>query len=195
MGIGVARDLGVSWTREQFLWNLLPTFDPGRFHSIGTDQNLAPGFDRGGTAQLFPGQLQWWLGQESSLRRPGRGQPVHRGAGEGKRRQSWLLGALQRAGYLQSRNPGFAWDSPNRVSDYLKYAQAAYAAIKANSSAKVILGSLGIIASQCQNGGDEMTFWNGLMSLLGNTPVPADEVSLNIHKEPEKIYDLVELYH
>ncbi|MDE3077557.1 MAG: hypothetical protein KGJ86_19220, partial [Chloroflexota bacterium] len=93
-------------------------------------------------------------------------------------------------------NPGFAWNSANRAQDYLRYAQAGYGAIKAASpGANVIFGSLGITDSTCQNNGDEMTFWHQLMDALGNSPLPADQISLNIHKEPEKIYDLIKRYH
>src|SRR5579884_4350251 len=42
VGVANAKDLGLGWTRELYLFNALNSFDPGKFNSISTDQNMGP---------------------------------------------------------------------------------------------------------------------------------------------------------
>ncbi|MDP2659730.1 MAG: hypothetical protein Q8R28_03260, partial [Dehalococcoidia bacterium] len=113
---------------------------------------------------------------------------------------TWLL--YNEQDICSSSQPGFSWDSPRRVEDYYNYAKTGYQAIKAgNPGATVILGSLSLVDSSCQTDGTEMTFWNRWLEIASADPAaPAnqywfDGLSLNIHKEPEKIYDLIRRYH
>ncbi len=65
----------------------------------------------------------------------------------------------------------------------------------------MLFGSLGITNAACQNNADEMTFFHQWLDVATADPEAAannwwfDELSLNIHKEPEKIYDLLRRYH
>src|SRR5438874_1317705 len=40
VGVDKAKDLGLGWTRELYLFNALDKFDPGKFNTISTDQNM-----------------------------------------------------------------------------------------------------------------------------------------------------------
>ncbi len=195
VGVPVSKDLGLQWTRELYLWDTLSNFNPGLFNAMSTDQHLAPGLREVGLLQFFGGYCNG--GQDKRV--PCSGAAVTQLANAlAKAKQgrvdSWIL--YNEPDICNPSNPGYAWNSPNRVADYLAFAQAAYQGIKsASPGADAILGSLGITNGGCQTNGDEMTFWNQMMTALGGAPLPADEVSLNIHKEPEKIYDLVKRYH
>jgi len=195
VGVGVAQDLGLQWTREQFLWNNMPSFNPGLFASISTDQHLGSGLREVGLLNFFAPYCNG--GQDKRV--PCSNDAVTQyttalARAEQGKVNSWIM--YNEPDICNPSNPGYAWNSPNRAVDYLHYAQAAYTGIKAgNPGADVILGSLGITDSSCQTNGDEMTFWHQMLAALGNAPLPADEVSLNIHKEPEKIYDLIKSYH
>ena len=201
VGVPVARDLGLSWTRELYLWDALPAFDPSRFNSISTDQHLAPGLQEVGLIQFFGHYCNG--GQDKTV--PCDPAAFAQFAGAlAKAKQgkvdTWLL--YNEADICSPDQAGFAWDSPNRVQDYYNYLKAGYKAIKAASpGATVLFGSLSITNSVCQNNGDELTFWHQWLDIASHDPEAAannwwfDQLSLNIHKEPEKIYDLLKRYH
>lgn len=210
VGVPVALDLGLNWTRELYLWDILPRYEPGLFNSISTDQNLAPGLQEVGLVQFFAP----YSNQGSGKRVPSRGldlpwsHPENRfgqfanGLAAAKRVKidTWLL--YNEEDICDATQPGFSWDSPRRVQDYYDYLKTGYQAIKAaNPAANVLFGSLGIVDASCQTDGTEMSFWNQWLEIAATDPAAApnnywfDGLSLNIHKEPEKIYDLIRRYH
>lgn len=200
--LDVAKDLGLSWTRELFLFNILESFNPARFNSISTDQNMPPNVLREvGLVQFFP---RYCNGGRDKLAPCGPDQWAQFMGALAKakqgRVQDWVLSNEQ--DICSPEHLGFSWDSPNRVADYQAYLKAGYQAIKASApAAQVIFGTLSLVNSACQTDGTEMTFWNQWLKLAAADPASAannwwfDQLSLNIHKEPEKIYDLLRRYH
>ncbi len=210
VGVPVAHDLGLNWTRELYLWDALPAYDPGLFNSISTDQHLGPGigevgllmftspYANGGQSKLVPPS-----GLDLPWNDPGNrfGQFAGGLAGAKKGQvDTWLL--YNEQDICSSNQPGFSWDSPNRVRDFYNYMKTGYQAIKAaNPGATVLFGSLSLVDVSCQTDGTEMSFWNQWLKIAMADPAAApnnywfDNLSLNIHKEPEKIYDLIKSYH
>lgn len=210
VGLPVARDLGLSWTRELYLWDLMPRYDPGEFNSISTDQNLAPGLREVGLLIFAPPYANGGRGKRvppSGLDLPWN-DPNNRfgqfasGLASAKkgRVDTWLL--YNEEDICTAVQPGFSWDSPNRVRDFYSYMKTGYQAIKAgNPGATVLFGSLSLVDSSCQSDRTEMGFWNRWIEIASSDPAAApnnywfDEMSLNLHKEPEKIYDIIKSYH
>lgn len=206
-----AKDLGVSWTREQFLLNLLPGLDPSKFRTISTDQNMPassirevgllnffPSYCSGNPDKMVPcaGLDQPWNSSANPF-----GQLVNSlaKAKQGKI-DTWIL--YNEPDICAGGQAGYAWNSANRVQDYYNYVKTGYPAIKAASpGATVVFGSIGITNPACQDNGDEMTFFNQWLDIGSHDPAAGpngwwfDQLSLNIHKEPEKIYDLLRRYH
>jgi len=210
VGVPVAQDLGLAWTRELYLWDIMPRYEPGLFNSISTDQNLAPGLREVGLIQFFAPYANGGGGK----RVPARGlnlpwdHPENffgqfaSGLASAKkgRVDTWIL--YNEEDICHASQPGFSWDSPGRVQDYYDYLKTGYQAIKAaNPAATVLFGSLGIVDASCQTDGTEMGFWNQWLDMAATDPAAAsnnywfDALSLNFHKEPEKIYDLIKRYH
>ena len=201
VGVPVAKDLGLSWTRELYLWDALPSFDPSRFNSISTDQHLGPGLQEVGLIQFFGHYCNG--GQDKTV--PCDPAAFAQFAGAlAKAKQgkvdTWLL--YNEQDICSPDMAGFSWSSPNRAQDYYNYLKAGYKAIKAASpGATVLFGSLSLTDSKCQNNGDELTFWKQWLDIASHDPEAAannywfDQLSLNIHKEPEKIYDILKRYH
>ena len=202
VGVANATDLGLSWTRELYLFDALPSFDPSRFNSISTDQRLPPSnlrevglinffaaYCNGGQDKRVPCDPAAFAQFAGALAKAKQGKV-----------DTWLM--YNEADICAPDQAGFAWSSPNRVQDYYNYLKAGYKAIKAASpGATVLFGSVSITNSVCQNNGDEMTFWNQWLDIASHDPEAGpnnwwfDQFSLNIHKEPEKIYDLLRRYH
>lgn len=210
VGVPVAQDLGLVWTRELYLWDILPRYEPALFNSISTDQNLGPGLQEVGLIQFFAPYSNGGRGKRTPSTGLGLpwndpGNPFGRfasglAAARKGRIDTWLL--YNEQDICNPSQPGFSWDSPQRVQDYYNYLKTGYQAIKAaNPAATVLYGSLGIVDASCQTDGTEMTFWNQWLDLARADPdAPSngywlDGLSLNIHKEPEKIYDLIKRYH
>lgn len=210
VGVPIARDLGLGWTRELYLWDALPNYDPGLFNSISTDQHLEPGLREVGLLMFFPGYANG--GQDK--RTPSAGldrawnDPANRfgqfasnlATAKKGSVDTWLL--YNEQDICSAAQPGFSWNSPDRVRDYYNYVKTGYQAIKAgNPNATVLFGSLSLVDSSCQFDGTEMSFWRRWLQIAAADPAaPAnnwwfDELSLNFHKEPEKIYDLIKSYH
>jgi hypothetical protein len=201
VGVAQAKDLGLSWTRELYLFDALPSLDPSRFNSISTDQHLAGGLREVGLINFFASYCNG--GQDKRV--PCDPAAFGQFAGQlAKAKQgkvdTWLM--YNEQDICSADQAGFSWNSPNRAQDYYNYLKAGYKAIKAASpGATVLFGSLSITNSNCQNNGDEMTFWNQWLDIASHDPEAAannwwfDQFSLNIHKEPEKIYDLLRRYH
>jgi hypothetical protein len=206
-----ATDLGLGWTREQFLLNLLPGLDPGRFRSISTDQNMpASSIREVGLLNFFPAYCSG--DPDKTVPCQGLDQPWNSSANpfgqlvnalaKAKRGKvdTWVL--YNEPDICGPDQAGYSFHSPNRAQDYYNYLKTGYQAIKAASpGATVVFGSIGITNSVCQNNGDEMTFFNQWLDIASHDPAAAvnnwwfDQMSLNIHKEPEKIYDLLRRYH
>ncbi|SRR5579884_162316 len=202
VNINNAKDLGLSWTRELYLFDALDKFDPSKFRTISTDQNMPPNnlrevglimffprYCNGGRDKSVPCDLAQWAQFAGALAKAKQGKV-----------DTWLL--YNEEDICSPDHPGFSWDSPNRVNDYYNYLKAGYKAIKsASPGATVLFGSLGITNAACQNNADEMTFFHQWLDVATADPEAAannwwfDELSLNIHKEPEKIYDLLRRYH
>jgi hypothetical protein len=202
VGVANATALGLGWTRELYLFNALNSFDPSKFNTISTDQNMGPnnlrevglinffaGYCNGGQDKRVPCNMDQWAQFVGALAKAKQGKV-----------NDWLL--YNEEDICSPDQPGFSWNSPNRAQDYYTYLKTGYKAIKAaNPALNVIFGSLGITNSACQNNGDEMTFWNQWINIAAADPETAannwwfDNLALNIHKEPEKIYDLLKRYH
>jgi hypothetical protein len=203
VGVQTAKDLGLSWTRELYLFDALPSLDPSRFNSISTDQHLpsGSGLRDVGLLHFFAGYCNG--GQDKTV--PCDPAAFGQFAGAlAKAKQgkvdTWVM--YNEEDICGSEQPGYAWSSPNRAQDYYNYLKAGYKAIKsANPGATVVFGSLSITDPSCQNKSDELTFWNQWVDIATHDPEAAannwwfDELSLNVHKEPEKIYDLLQRYH
>ncbi|MDO8691810.1 MAG: hypothetical protein Q7R39_17690, partial [Dehalococcoidia bacterium] len=210
VGVPVAQDLGLSWTRELYLWDLMPQYDPGMFDRISTDQHLGPGLREVGLLMFFAlyanggqGKMVPSAGLDLQWSDPGnRFGQYTRGLASAKKGKvdTWLL--YNEQDICGPSEPGFSWDSADRVQDFYNYMKTGYQAIKAgNPGATVLLGSLSLVDSSCQTDGTEMSFWNRWLEIAAADPAAAanqywfDGLSLNIHKEPEKIYDLIRRYH
>ena len=206
-----AIDLGLGWTREQYLFNALPSLDASRFRTISTDQNMPSGTVREvGLFNFFASYCNG--GQDKAVPCGGLDQPWNSPANSfgqfayalAKAKQgkvdTWIM--YNEPDICSPDQFGYAWNSPNRVQDYYNYLKTGYQAVKAgNPGATVVFASLGITNAACQTNGDELTFWNQWLDIASKDPAAAvnnwwfDEMSLNIHKEPEKIYDLLRRYH
>ncbi|MBV9120101.1 MAG: hypothetical protein JOZ39_05290 [Chloroflexi bacterium] len=201
VGTGVAKDLGLGWTREQFLFNAMPSYDPSKLASISTDQHLGPGLREVGLINFFAPYCNGGQDKRVPCTADAWGQFA---GGLAKARQGkvndWVL--YNEQDICSPDMAGFSWNSANRAQDYFSYLKTGYQAIKgANPGANVIYGSLGVVNSACQTDNSEMTFWNQWLAAASADPAtPAnnwwfDNLALNIHKEPEKIYDLLRRYH
>lgn len=210
VGVPVAQDLSLAWTRELYLWDALPNYNPALFNSISTDQHLGPGLREIGLLIFFSSYANG--GQEKYVPSRGLELPWNHpnnlfgqfasGLAAAKRGKvdSWIL--YNEQDICDASQPGFSWNSPDRVRDYYNYLKTGYQAIKAgNPASTVLFGSLGIVDASCQTDGTEMSFWNQWLSMAMADSAGAsnnywfDALSLNIHKEPEKIYDLIKRYH
>ncbi len=209
-GLANASDLGIGWTRELYLWvQLADGLDVKRIPVTTTDQHLPQG------SIEIVGLLQWTPpyangGQDKTVPPNGLTLPWNHPA------NAWgqyaYAVAKARAGRV---NRWLIWNEPDicqpgmaghnwagSVQDYYNLLKVAYQAIKAgNPNAVVIFGSIGIVDSLCQSDKTETSFFNQWLQIAAADPAtPAnnwwfDELSLNIHKEPEKIYDLLLRYH
>jgi len=206
-----ASDLGISWTREQFLLNLLSSANPAGFKVISTDQNMPPNNLREvGLLNFFPAYCSG--NPDKMVPCAGMDQPWNSPANPfgqlafnlAKAKQgkvdTWVM--YNEPDICDGGQAGYAWNSANRVQDYYNYIKTGYQAIKAASpGATVLFGSLGITNSACQNNGDELTFFKQWLDIATQDPAAGpnnwwfDQLTLNIHKEPEKIYDLLRRYH
>lgn len=209
-GLRNAADLGLSWTRELYLWNQLTEgLDVRRIPLTSTDQHLPA------NALTIVGLLQWTPpyangGQDKRVPPSGLGLPWDHPANawgqyayavaraRAGRVDRWII--WNEPDICRPDMPGYAW--AGSVQDYYNLLKTAYQAIKAaNPGATVIFGSLGIVDTACQTDHTETTFFNRWLDLASADPAAPtnnwwfDELSLNLHKEPEKIYDLIRRYH
>jgi hypothetical protein len=201
--IATATDLGLGWTRELYLWNAMGNrFDPGMFNRISTDQNMpANSLREVGLLQFF---ASYCNGNQEKYVPCSNDAVAQYAGGLAKAKQGkvndWIL--YNEEDICNHDHPGFSWNSANHAADYYQFQKTAYKAIKANNpGATVIFGSLSITDPSCQNHEDELTFFKQWLAVAQADPeAPAnnwffDNLSLNIHKEPEKIYDLLRRYH
>ena len=98
-------------------------------------------------------------------------------------------------------HPGFSWNAEPRAAQYLPLLRTGWHAVKnASSDLGVIFGSLGIVDSVCDVDKTGMSFWHDLLEAYKTDPAAADNqfyfdhMSVNLHKEPERVGEMIKKY-
>ena len=98
-------------------------------------------------------------------------------------------------------HPGFSWNAEPRAAQYLPLLRTGWHAVKnASSDLGVIFGSLGIVDSVCDVDKTGMSFWHDLLEAYKTDPATADNqfyfdhMSVNLHKEPERVGEMIKKY-
>ena len=248
-GVSHMNGLGLSWSREQFLWNTLRGYSPPALPTIATDRNFrvtkeivgllqfTPAYAGGGLSapakynspqglQLPASHPQNRFGQfvrgivES--RKPLPGGSTASGLNPISRWIPWNEPDICRPGM-----PGYAWggqpharwvsrtggsgpagpgelDEAGRRQRLYRLVQVAYdSMIASNPNARLVFPSLSLVDTSCDNSDRRMDFWDGWTGFLAgqrNRQALADnnfffhDVSLTLHKEPERVAEIVGRY-
>ena len=248
-GIAQMNSLGLTWSREQFLWNTLRGFSPPALPTIATDRNFrvtkeivgllqfTPAYAGGGlyapakynppTGLHLPASHsgnhfgQFVRGLVAS-RKPGRGGFTASGLNPISRWIPW-----NEPDICRPHMPGYAWggvpharwvnrtgaagpagpgelDEAGRRQRLYRLVQVAFDAIAATDpKARLIFPSLSLVDTTCDNSERRMAFWDGWAQFLaGQRNRQAlvrnnfyfHDVSLTLHKEPERVAEIVGRY-
>jgi hypothetical protein len=224
-------ELNVSWSREQFLWDVLPYYDHKFLPSMATDQNYTTNLEVVGLLQWVPGYANG--GQDKRVPPWGLGLPWY----ESGNHWGWMAHHLAKSripvydsdGIARAENglnpvlkwiignepdicdpahPGYSWSAD--AGTYLQLLRTAwhsmrYAGMPAlhdgvKHDVEIIFGSLGIVDDNCNVDGDPRSFWHNFLTAARQDPSAADNqfyfnhLSLNLHKEPERIGEFVKAY-
>ena len=248
-GVSHMNGLGLSWSREQFLWNTLRGYSPQALPTIATDRNFrvtkeiigllqfTPAYAGGGPSdpakynppqglQLPASDPRNYFGQfvrgivES--RKPLPGGSTASGLNPISRWIPWNEPDICRPGM-----PGYAWggvpharwvnrtggsgsaafgeiDEAGRRERLYRLVQVAFDSMTAaDPNARLIFPSLSLVDTSCDNSDRRMAFWDGWTGFLAgqrNRQALVDngfffhDVSLTLHKEPERVAEIVVRY-
>ncbi|MBI2862911.1 MAG: hypothetical protein HYX89_08820 [Chloroflexi bacterium] len=206
-GRRVADDLGLTWSRELFYWESLERYPinlddlqyTGRFVDVGRQVvgllEYTAAYANKGRGGLYPPDnlsLPWdspdnyWGQFAYAVAQRMRGKV-----------DFWII--WNEPDICESWMEGFAWQGT--VEDYYRLLKVGYQAIKAaNPQATVIFGNLGIVHQNCRFDGTETSFFNRWLEVAARDPEARannwffDAMSLNIHKEPERVYEMIARY-
>lgn len=128
-----------------------------------------------------------------------KGGDVKRAAGDRNPVAHWIV--WNEPDICVHAHPGFSWNHEKRAAVYLLLLKTAWHAVKSASlDLGVIFGSLGIVDAVCSGDKTEVYFWNELVKALKADPAAAannfyfDHMSLNLHKEPERVGEMIKRY-
>jgi hypothetical protein len=249
IGVSHMNSLGLSWSREQFLWNTLKGYSPPALPTIATDRNFRVSKEVVGLLQFTPTYAGGGVyapakynppqGLHLPASHPGNhfGQFV-RGIVESRK---LLPGGFTASGLnpisrwipwnepdiCRPGMPGYAWggvpharwvnrtgasgpagpgelDEAGRRQRLYRLVQVAFdAIIAADRNARLIFPSLSLVDTSCDNSDRRMAFWDGWTRFLaGQRNRRAlvrnnfffHDVSLTLHKEPERVAEIVSRY-
>ena len=248
-GVAHMNGLGLSWSREQFLWNTLPSFGPPALPTIATDRNFRVTKEIVGLLQFTPSYAGGGLDAPAKYNPPrGLHLPAShsrnffgqfvRGIVESRKP---LAGGSTASGMnpisrwipwnepdiCRPRMPGYAWggepharwvtrtggsgpaaygeiDEAGRRQRLYRLVQVAYdAMIAANPTARLIFPSLSLVDTICDSSERRMAFWDGWTEFLASqrnrqalvrNSFFFHDVSLTLHKEPERVAEIVGRY-
>ena len=248
-GVAHMNGLGLSWSREQFLWNTLRGYDPQALPTIATDRNFRVAKEIVGLLQFTPAYAGGGLGAPAKynpahgLHLPARHSQNHFGQfvrGLVASRKP-LPGGATASGLnpisrwipwnepdiCRPRMPGYAWggvahtrwvnrtggsgpaaygeiDEAGRRQRLYRLVQVAFDAIAAaDPNARLIFPSLSLVDTICDNSDRRMAFWDGWTGFLAGqhnrealvrNSFYFHDVSLTLHKEPERVAEIVSRY-
>ena len=251
-GLTHMNGLGLTWSREQFLWNGLDAYSDAALPSIATDRNFrvlkpivgllqfTPGYAGGGPA--VPAKYN----PPSGIDLPATHAHNHygrfvRGLVESRRPIPGPAGPTSASGLnpisrwipwnepdiCRPAMPGYAWggiphirwvertggdgpaaageiDDAERERLLYRLVQVAHDAISAaDPEARLIFPSLSVVDASCDATPRRMKFWDGWTRFLaGQLDRQAlvennfffHDVSLTLHKEPERVWEMVRNY-
>lgn len=249
IGVAHMNSLGLSWSREQFLWNTLRGYSPAALPAIATDRNFRVGREIVGLLQFTPAYAgggpeapakynppqglhlpaghslnhfgQFVRGIVES-RKPRPGGDSSSGLNPIRRWIPWNEPDICRPGM-----PGYAWggapharwvnrtngtgpalpgeiDEAERRRRLYRLVQVAFdAMIAADPTARLIFPSLSLVDTRCDDSDRRMAFWDGWTDFLAGQrnrrALAANnfffhDVSLTLHKEPERVAEIVGRY-
>ena len=249
IGVAHMNSLGLSWSREQFLWNTLRGYSPTALPTIATDRNFRVAKEIVGLLQFTPAYAGGGPEAPAKYNPP---QGLHLPAGHSLNHFGQFVGGVvesrrPRPGGASSsglnpisrwipwnepdicrpRMPGYAWggepharwvnrtngtgpagpgeiDEGERRQRLYRLVQVAFdAMIAANPAARLIFPSLSLVDSSCDDSDRQMEFWDGwtdfLAGQLNRRALVANsfffhDVSLTLHKEPERVAEIVGRY-
>ncbi len=249
VGVAHMNGLGLTWSREQFLWNTLRGYSPTALPTIATDRNFqvakeivgllqfTPTYAGGGPdapakynppqgLDLPPGHslnhFGQFVGGVVASRKPQSGGASSSGLNPISRWIPWNEPDICRPsmpGYAWGGEPHARWinrtngtgpagpgeiDEEERRQRLYRLVQVAFdAMIAANPAARLIFPSLSLVDSICDDSDRQMEFWDGwtsfLASQLHRRALVANsfffhDVSLTLHKEPERVAEIVGRY-
>ena len=199
-----AADLGLSWTREIFYWSSLA--DAGDVADIQyTSRHYETPLQVVGLIQFTPAYAGGGSGLEppTGIRLPWNDPGNHFGQFARQLAQNmagrvdhWIV--WNEPDICEPGSFGYSW--AGTPEDYYYLLKTGYQALKAgNPRATVIFGSLGIVAGACQTDGTDTTFFNRWLAEARRDNAAAgnwyfDAMSLDLHKEPERVYEIIRLY-
>ena len=248
-GVSHMSGLGLSWSREQFLWNTLGGYSPQALPTIATDRNFRVTKEIVGLLQFTPAYAGGGLDAPAKYNPP---QGLHlpashlrnhfgqfvRGIVESR---TPLPGGLSASGLnpisrwipwnepdiCRPGMPGYAWggqpharwvnrtngsgpagpgelDEAGRRGRLYRLVQVAFDSMTAaDPNARLIFPSLSLVDTSCDNSDRRMAFWDGWTGFLAgqrNRQALVDngfffhDVSLTLHKEPERVAEIVGRY-
>ncbi len=248
-GVAHMIGLGLSWSREQFLWNTLRGYSPPALPTIATDRNFRVTKEIVGLLQFTPSYAGGGLSAPAKYNPP---EGLHLPASHPQNRFGQFVRGLVESrkplpgGSTASRlnpisrwipwnepdichpgMPGYAWggepharwinrtggsgpaadgelDEAGRRQRLYRLVQVAFDAISAvDPNARVIFPSLSLVDTSCDNSDRRMAFWDGWTGFLaGQRNRQAlvrnnfffHDVSLTLHKEPERVAEIVGRY-
>ena len=248
-GVAHMNSLGLSWSREQFLWNTLRGYSPPALPTIATDRNFRVTKEIIGLLQFTPAYAGGGLYAPAKYNPP---QGLHLPASHSRNH----FGQFVR-GIVESRKPlpggftasglnpisrwipwnepdicrpgmpGYAWggqpharwvnrtgasgpagpgelDEAGRRQRLYRLVQVAYdGMIASNPNARLIFPSLSLVDTRCDSSDRRMAFWDGWTGFLAgqrNRQALVEngfffhDVSLTLHKEPERVAEIVGRY-
>ena len=248
-GVAHMNSLGLSWSREQFLWNTLRGYSPPALPTIATDRNFRVTKEIIGLLQFTPAYAGGGLYAPAKYNPP---QGLHLPASHSRNH----FGQFVR-GIVESRKPlpggftasglnpisrwipwnepdicrpgmpGYAWggvpharwvnrtgasgpagpgelDEAGRRRRLYRLVQVAYdGMIASNPNARLIFPSLSLVDTRCDSSDRRMAFWDGWTGFLAgqrNRQALVEngfffhDVSLTLHKEPERVAEIVGRY-
>jgi hypothetical protein len=204
-GNNLAQDLGLHWTRELYLWDTLGNNSEAT--RVGhTERYFETSLKVVGLIQFTPpyaGANGNGLNPPAGIRLPWNDPGNHFGKfcydlakWKAGKTDTWII--WNEPDICKNDQFGYAWTGT--VEDYYYMLKTGYQAIKAaNPNAQVLFASLGIVHSSCCTDGTDTTFFNKWLEVAKQDNAAAggwyfDGLSLNIHKEPERIYEMVKAY-
>ena len=248
-GVAQMNGLGLSWSREQFLWNTLRGYSPPALPTIATDRNFRVSKEIVGLLQFTPAYAGGGLHAPAKYNPPtGLHLPAsHSGNHFGQFVRGLVESRKPRPGGLTAsglnpisrwipwnepdiclpRMPGYAWggvphsrwvtrtgasgpaepgelDEAGRRHQLYRLVQVAFDAIAAGDpNARLIFPSLSLVDTICDDSDRRMDFWDGWTRFLAGQrnrrALAANnfyfhDVSLTLHKEPERVAEIVGRY-